>query len=169
MTSPRGNGHSAQRTAAERIRLTEEGLERLEGELRHIEGESIPDVGERIRAIRETTADVLESGDYGLAMDELAQLQARAAELRSMIGSGEVVHPSHARTGEVHLGSRVTLADDGRREVFRIVGAAEADVLRGDISEESPLGRSLLGRHAGDEVEWSSPAGLNRAKIVRIG
>lgn len=63
----------------------------------------------------------------------------------------------------------MTLADDGRREVFRIVGAAEADVLRGDISEESPLGRSLLGRHAGDEVEWSSPAGLNRARIVRIG
>lgn len=150
------------------VRLTEAGLHRLEEELRELEEERLPDVAELIREVRETDPDVMESGEYAQAMDELALLQTRAAEVRAMIGSGEVVHIPRARSGEVQVGTRVTLDEDSRRETFTIVGSAEADALEGRVSEESPLGRSLIGHRAGDEVEWQSPAGANRARILAV-
>jgi transcription elongation factor GreA len=149
------------------VRLTREGLRRLEQELQTLEQESMPAVVERIRAIREMSADPLEGGDYAQAMEEMAQLRAREAVLRTLIGSGEIVE-DHGPAGLVQLGSTVTLAENHHKEMFTIVGSAEADALKGRLSEDSPLGRSLLWHHAGDTVQWDSPAGVNRARIVRI-
>jgi transcription elongation factor GreA len=84
-----------------------------------------------------------------------------------MIGSGEIVE-DHGPAGVVQLGSTVTLAERHQKETFTIVGSAEADALKGRLSEDSPLGRSLLRHHAGDTVQWDSPAGVYRARIVRI-
>ena len=151
-----------------RIRLTREGLERLESDLRELEEAELPEVADRIREIKATSSDLAESVEYSSALDDLARLQARAAELRELIGAGEVLtSPKHAR-GEVSLGSRVTLAVDGSRETYQVVGTAEADALAGRISEMSPLGRAMLGHHAGDEVTWRSPEGTVTAKLLKV-
>ncbi len=150
------------------VRLTETGLRRLQEELDELEEHALPAVAERIKTIREMSADPAESGELAQAMDEMAQLQARAATLRARIGEGEVVAPEPAAAGKVHLGSKVTLAENSHRETFILVGAAESDATVGLLSEDSPLGRSLLGHRRGDEVRWESPAGENQARIVRL-
>jgi transcription elongation factor GreA len=70
--------------------------------------------------------------------------------------------------GVVTVGVSVTVTDDDGDETYAIVGAAEADPLRGRISNESPLGRALLGHRAGDQVEWTSPSGTSRVTILTI-
>lgn len=150
------------------VHLTREGLRRLEHELEWLEKTQLPEVGERIRAIREMSADPLDAGEHAQVMEELAQLRAREAVLRTMIGSGEIIKPHGAR-GVAHLGSKVTLAENHHRETFTIVGGAEADALKGRLSEDSPLGKSLIGHRAGDVIQWDSPGGSNRARILGIG
>lgn len=151
-----------------RLRLTREGLERLEHDLRDLEETDLPEVADRIREIKATSSDLAESVEYSSALDDLARLQARAAELREMIGAGEVLSGSKTAKGEVGLGSRVTLAVDGSRETYQVVGSAEADALAGRISEASPLGRAVLGRHVGDEVAWRSPEGTVTATLLKV-
>jgi transcription elongation factor GreA len=153
--------------AAAPARLTREGLRRLEQELDLIETRAMPDAVQRIRANREMSADPLEAGEQAQAMEDLAQLIEKEAVLRTMIGAGEVVDVG-APHGVAQLGSEVTLREDHHLETFTIVGSAEADALSGRLSEQSPLGRSLIGHRIGDRVEWDSPGGHNRAKIVKL-
>lgn len=149
------------------VHLTREGLTRLEDELETLTKVRIPEVVDRIRAIREMSADPLESGEYAQAMEQMAQLRARETVLRTMIGSAEIVR-RRAVPGAVHLGSKVTLAENRHRETFTIVGSIEADALKGRLSEDSPLGTSLMGHRVGDKIEWDAPGGINRARIVEI-
>lgn len=80
-----------------------------------------------------------------------------------------VIEDGEREQGVVAVGASVKVSDgDGEAETYAIVGPAEADPLRGMISNESPLGRALLGKRAGDEVEWSSPIGISRLKIVAV-
>ena len=113
-------------------------------------------------------ADLSESGEYYEALDELSQVQAQIAEVRLAIGSAEVTEEPSVAPGHVHLGSVVTLSIGAHRETYRLVGSVEADALEGRISEESPLGRALLGHTAGDHVQWKSPGGVHRARITTV-
>jgi transcription elongation factor GreA len=148
--------------------LTSEGLRKLEEELEELEQVRLPELGERIRVIRQMAADLSESGEYFQALDEMSQTQARIAELHFEIGSGDVVTEQRAPAGLVHLGSMVTLAVDGDRETYQVVGSIESDPMKGRISDQSPLGRALLGHVAGDRVKWTSPAGDNEARILKV-
>lgn len=151
------------------LRLTREGLERLERDLRDLEEIGLLEVADRIREIKATSpSDLAESVEYTSALDDLTRLRARAAELREMIGAGEVLAAPRKTRGEVSLGSRVTLAVGDTRETYLIVGSAEADALAGRISEASPLGRAVLGHHAGDEVSWRAPDGTVKATLLRV-
>ena len=149
------------------VRLTREGLHRLEDELETLTKVHVPEIVARMRAIREMSSDPLESGEYAQAMDQMAQLRAREAVLRTMIGSAEIPR-RRAVPGVVHLGSKVMLAEHRHRETFTIVGSVEADGLRGRLSEDSPLGRSLMGHRVGDNIEWNAPEGVNRARILKV-
>lgn len=149
-------------------RLTPEGLHKLEAELQEAQEVRLPELAERIRSIRQMAADLSESGEYYQALDDLSQLQARIAELRFAIGSGEVREERPVARGHVHLGSVVTLSLDGDQETYQVVGSVEADALEGRISEDSPLGRALLGHASGELVKWTSPGGANSARITRV-
>ncbi len=149
-------------------RLTTEGLRKLELELKEAQEVRLPYLAERIRTIRQMAADLSESGEYYQALDELSQLQARIAELRFAIGSGEVAEQRPVAAGHVHLGFIVTLSPNGDEETYQVVGSVEADPLEGRISEDSPLGRALLGHVAGELIKWTSPAGVNAARLTKV-
>lgn len=162
-----GPGSESVALPARRGRLTREGLRKLEAELNEAE-ERLPELGDRIRTIRQMAADLSESGEYYQVLDELSQLQAHIAELRFAIGTGEVAEEPPVAAGRVHLGSTVTLSLNGNQETYQVVGSVESDPLEGRISEDSPLGRALLGHVAGELVRWTSPGGRNAARITKV-
>lgn len=162
-----GPGSPGMAPPPRRARLTREGLRKLEKELNEAE-ERLPELADRIRTIRQMAADLSESGEYYQALDELSQLQAHIAELRFAIGTGEVADEPPVAAGRVHLGSTVTLSLNGDQETYQVVGSVESDPLEGRISEDSPLGRALLGHVAGELVRWTSPGGTNAARITKV-
>src|SRR5579884_407357 len=150
------------------VRLTREGLRRLEEELRELREVRLPEVAERIRAVRQMAADLSESDECFQALEEMNQVQARIAELELAIGSGEVAEEPRAVEDPVHLGSVVTVSFDGERETYEIVGSVEADPLHGKLSMESPLGQALIGRRVGEEIEWRSPDGVAHGRVEKL-
>lgn len=148
--------------------LTPEGKQKLEEELEYLKTTKRRELAERLNfAIKQ--GDLSENADYSAAKEEQAFLEGRIRQLEGMLRHVELI--TEQSGGEVRLGSRVTVKEvDGfdDDEVFTMVGAAEANPLEGKISNESPLGRALLGKHIGDEVEVDAPAGRITFKIVKI-
>lgn len=148
--------------------LTPEGKQKLEEELEYLKTTKRRELAERLNfAIKQ--GDLSENADYSAAKEEQAFLEGRIRQLEGMLRHVEII--TEQSGGEVRLGSRVTVKEvDGfdDDEVFTMVGAAEANPLEGKISNESPLGRALLGKHIGDEVEVDAPAGRITFKIVKI-
>jgi transcription elongation factor GreA len=160
----------AERDAAEggSIPITEEGLERLRAELDELKAKRQPEAADRIRDTREQAADPLESGEYAQALEELREVDARIAALEEMLHRVEVVETERQR-GVISVGSTVKIRlDDGGRETYTLVGPAEADALSGRISHRSPLGRALIGRRQGQDVNWQSPEGPRSARILAV-
>ena len=137
----------------------------MEAELREVR---LPEVAERIRAVRQMAADLTKSGEYLQALRDMNQVQARIAELEVAIGAGEMIEEPWVPPGQVHLGSLVTVAFDGERETYEIAGSIEATPLHSKLSTESLLGKALIRHQVGDEVEWRSPDGVGHARIVGL-
>jgi len=147
--------------------LTPEGKRKLEDELEYLKTTKRRELAERLNfAIKQ--GDLSENADYIAAKEEQGFLEGRIRQLEGMLRHVEII--TEQTGGDVRLGSRVTVkeVDGADDEVFNMVGAAEANPLEGKISNESPLGRALLGKHVGDEVEIEAPAGTIRFKIVGI-
>ncbi|MGD1997084.1 MAG: transcription elongation factor GreA [Anaerolineae bacterium] len=150
------------------VYLTSEGIEELREELDELEDVRRPALAERLRkAIQQ--GDLSENADYITAKEEQGFLEGRIREIRAMLRNAVVIEEGRP-TGEVSLGNRVTLVEEGSEnsEVFHLVGPAEADPGNGKISYESPLGRALLGHEVGDIVEVKAPAGEILFRIVAI-
>jgi len=150
------------------VYLTREGIERLRRELDELVNVRRPALAERLRkAIQQ--GDLSENADYIAAKEEQGFLEGRIQEIEALLRNAVVIE-EEAPTGEVRLGSRVTVVEDGEEEpeTFRLVGPAEADPTNGHISYESPLGRALLGHRVGDVVAVEAPAGVLRFRILRI-
>ena len=137
--------------------LTEEGKQKLEEELHYLETEKRAEVGERIKTAREF-GDISENSEYDDAKNEQGQIEARIAEITRILGDATVV-ATPKRSTKVHIGSVVTVKMGGAERVFNIVGAAEADVRDGKISNESPVGSALLGHKKGETVSALGPTG----------
>ena len=137
--------------------ITEEGKQKLEEELHYLEQYKRPEVGDRIKVAREF-GDISENSEYDDAKNEQGLLEARIAEITRILGDATVVANSK-RSTKVNIGSVVTLDMGGEERVFSIVGAAEADVREGKISNESPVGAALLGHKKGDAVSAVGPTG----------
>ena len=137
--------------------LTEEGKAKLEEELHYLENEKRAEVGERIKVAREF-GDISENSEYDDAKNEQGQIEARIAEITRILGDATVV-ATPKRSSKVNIGSVVTVDMGGKERVFNIVGAAEADVRDGKISNESPVGQALLGHKKGDVVATLGPTG----------
>ena len=147
--------------------LTAEGYLALEEELNDLKNNKRPAV---IKALKEARAqgDLSENADYDAARNDQAQIEGRIKELEYKLEHSEIIDNSKSK-GIVNLGSTVTIAyDDGEEEEYMIVGSMEADPFNNKISNESPIGKAVIGHKATDEVEVESPNGSYTVKIVSI-
>src|SRR5215469_8127100 len=149
------------------VLLTKEGLRQLEVELDQLVQVRRAEIAERIRHARDF-GDISENAEYTEAKNEQSLLEGRIQTLEAMIRNAVLIEDEPREDGVVTVGVSVTVTDDDGDETYAIVGAAEADPLRGRISNESPLGRALLGHRAGDQVEWTSPSGISRVTILAV-
>src|SRR5258708_1689288 len=150
------------------VLLTKEGLRLLEGELEQLVQVRRGEVAERIRQARDF-GDIAENAEYTEAKNEQSLVEGRIQTLEAMVRNAVVIEDEPREAGVVGVGASVTVSDEDGNETYAIVGAAEADPLKGRISNESPLGRALLGHRAGDEVEWTLPSGdIGHVRIVSV-
>ena len=149
--------------------LTKDGLKKLEVELEHLCTVRRSEVANRLHQAIED-GELLENAEYEAAKNEQAFVEGRIIALRTMLSRVAVIEEEDdGPEEEVHIGSEVVIQEDGAsRERYVIVGAAEASPLEGRISNESPLGRALLGQRVGDEVSVSAPAGTLSFRVVKI-
>lgn len=147
------------------FRLTQEGLEELKTELKGLVSQR-GRVAERIKAAREL-GDLSENAEYQTAREEQDRLEARISELEHVLQNSQLIKKPKS-DGQVRLGSKVTLKDGGKPLSYQIVGTMEADPAHGKISDESPIGKVLLGKQVGDKAELKTPAGSHTYKIVEI-
>jgi transcription elongation factor GreA len=151
------------------VLISKEGLRRLEEELEQLVRVRRPQVAERIRAARDF-GDIAENAEYTEAKNEQSLVEGRIQTLEAMVRNAVLIEDGpRAGKGVVGLGVKVKVRSDDGDESYAIVGPAEADPLHGRISNESPLGRALLGHRAGDEVEWTAPTGhVSRVTILKV-
>ena len=146
--------------------LSKEGLEKLREELDDLVNVRRAEVAARIHEAKEH-GDVTENAEYEDAKNQQAFVEGRIQALSALIKNAVMIDENHSTT-HVQIGSTVEIEFDGSRERYTIVGSAEADPGAGRISNESPVGRALLGRKKGDKVVVSVPAGDSTYKIVGI-
>jgi transcription elongation factor GreA len=150
------------------VYLTPEGRTKLELELKHLREVRRPEVADRIRVSKEFS-DNTDNADYEEAKNEQAFVEGRILTLEKMLAHAVPINADHETHDMVRLGSDVTVVnDEGELELYTIVGSAEVDPAHGKISNESPVGRALLGRHVGDEVEVKIPAGTLKLQVSKI-
>jgi transcription elongation factor GreA len=155
---------------AKDVILTPEGLEKLKTELEHLSTDKRREVAERIKEAREF-GDISENSEYDDAKNEQAMLEARIASVQEKIRMATVIEPEDLSTDIVAVGSVVHVKDEqtGKSVKYTIVGSAEAKPAENRLSNESPVGRSLLGRRRGDEVSVQVPRGpARKLKITKI-
>lgn len=150
------------------VYLTPQGLTELRAELDHLRTVKRQAVAARIATAKQL-ANPEHNAEYDDAMNERAFVEGRILTLENMVNNAIVIDPSTSSAGSVALGSRVTvLNDEGAEQVYTIVGSAEADPKAGKISNESPVGKAILGRRVGDEVQILVPAGVTKLVIKEI-
>ncbi len=150
------------------IKLTDDGLKKLENELEFLKTEGRKEIAEKIKVAR-GYGDLSENSEYDEAKNDQAKIEARIVELESMLKNVEIISGNET-SDTVMMGSRVKVLDvefDEECE-YQIVGSPEADVSRGLISDESPVGKALLGHKAGEEVTAETPSGSILFKILEI-
>jgi transcription elongation factor GreA len=149
--------------------LTPEGLQKLKAELAELQTSKRREVAERIKEAREF-GDISENSEYDDAKNEQAMLETRIAQLEERLRAAQVVDATELSNDIVRIGTTVHVKDEkGKSQPFTIVGSAEADIKSGKLSNESPVGKALMGRKKGETVEVSLPNGTTRAlKITKI-
>ena len=150
--------------------LTPEGLEKLKEEIEYLSGEKRREVAERIKEAREF-GDISENSEYDDAKNEQMMLEARIAALEEKLRSATVIDSSELDAEVVRVGVTVHVkdADSGKSIEYMIVGSTEADPSNHKLSNESPVGKALLGHKKNDSVEVALPNGKTRTlKITKI-
>jgi transcription elongation factor GreA len=152
------------------IILTPEGLDKLQGELEFLQTEKRREVAERIKEAREF-GDISENSEYDDAKNEQAMLEAKIAQLTDKLRSASVVDSTELGTDQVRVGSIVHVKDEktGKSVKYAIVGSAEAKPTENRLSNESPVGKALIGHKRNEVVEVPVPRGPKRKlKITKI-
>ena len=151
------------------IYVTEEGLKKIEEELRFLKEERREEISHRLE-LAISHGDLSENADYDYAKQEQAFVEGRIKDLEDSLRRAKLIE-NDGRVDEVRVGNTVTVVEEGfedEPETYYIVGVHEADPGNGRISNESPIGRALLGAKAGDTVSAIVPAGEIHFKIIRI-
>jgi len=145
-------------------RLTQEGVDELKAEHAELVGQR-PQVADRIKHAREL-GDLSENAEYQSAREEQDRLESRISELENVLRNMQIIKKPKS-SGKVVLGSTVVLKD-GKTITYQVVGTIEADPTAGKISDESPIGKALMGKAVGDKVELKTPAGGHTYKVIEI-
>jgi transcription elongation factor GreA len=149
------------------VYLTPEGKERFAAELRELQTVRRHEVEERIRRAKEFS-DTVDNAEYDEAKTEQAFVEGRIQDLERMLSSARMIEEP-ARADYVRMGSHVRIVDgDGEEQTYYLVGSQEADPRKGLISNESPIGRALIGKRAGEEVTVVAPGGSFDIKVLAI-
>ena len=149
--------------------LTYEGLKKLEDQFENLKVVRRKEVSQKIKEAREQ-GDLSENAEYDAAKDEQRDIEARIEELEKILKNAEVVVEEEADLDKVSIGCSVKILDcefDEELE-YKIVGSTEANSLKGKISNESPVGKALLGKQVGDTVTVETPAGEFSYKVLSI-
>ena len=151
------------------IVLTPEGYRRLKDEIDYLSTKKRDEVAERIRDSRQF-GDISENSEYDDAKNEQAMVEQRIAVIEDKLRSAKIIESVNVKTESVGLGTRVTLQDmqSGDMLQYHIVGSAEADPTDHRLSNESPVGRAIMGRRPGEVVSVVVPKGTTKLKIITI-
>jgi transcription elongation factor GreA len=148
--------------------LTPEGLEKLKQEIEHLSVTRRREVAERIKEAREF-GDITENSEYDDAKNEQAMLESRIAQLEDKLRSAQVIDASELDNNVVRVGSLVSVKDEKNKAYqYTIVGSTEADPSANRLSNESPVGKALIGRKKGDAVSVPTPKGERKLTISKI-
>ena len=151
-----------------RYRMSEERREELKKELEYLQTVREKEVSEQIKEAR-SFGDLSENSEYDEAKTEQGKLYSKIAELKDLIENAVILEAAHTGLAVV-MGSHVTVREQSEEgnETYEIVGSQEADPINGRISDESPLGRSLMGHVKGDKVTFEAPMGVLHYVIVDV-
>lgn len=150
--------------------LTPEGLTKLKEELDHLSHDGRREVAERIKEAREF-GDISENSEYDDAKNAQAMLESRIAQLEEQLRAATIVNPDEISSDVVGVGTTVHVRDEktGKSQKFTIVGSAEVNPAESKISNESPIGRAVLGHRRNDVVDVAVPKGpARKLKITKI-
>ena len=149
--------------------LTYEGLKKLEDELEDLKVNQRKAVAAKIKEAREQ-GDLSENAEYDAARDEQAKVEARIEEIQLLLKDVEVHTEDDMDADKVNIGCKVKIRDMEYKEeaVYRIVGSTEANSLKNKISNESPIGKAIMGAKVGQTVKVETPAGLLKYKVLEI-
>jgi transcription elongation factor GreA len=151
----------------DKIYLTKKGLNDLKKELEDLVEKKRPMVVKRVTKAREM-GDLSENTEYTTAREDLNMLDGRIEELEQILSKASVIKSGQSCNDEVKLGCKVTVKANGQDHEFTVVGEWEADPTNKKISNNSPLGKALLGKKIGQEVEVEAPAGKINYEIKKI-
>ncbi len=154
---------------AKTIKITDDGLKKLNEELENLKTVGRADIAEKIKIAR-GYGDLSENSEYDEAKNEQAKIEARIAEIEAMLKNVEIIEDVKGKAKSVMIGVKVKVLDTeyGDESVYKVVGSTESDPREGKISDESPVGKALLGRKIGDEVTVEAPGGEFKLKIIDI-
>ena len=151
------------------VLLTPEGYEKLKHEIEYLRGDRRREVADRIRVAREF-GDIAENAEYDDAKNEQAMLEHKIAQLEERLLNARVIQKRDVDLSVVSVGAKVKLRDvDAKRtDEYFIVGSAEANPAELKLSNESPVGKAIIGKKKGETVEVSAPRGAMKFKILEI-
>jgi transcription elongation factor GreA len=154
---------------AKQVLLTDEGLKKLEQELEYLKTVKRKEIAEKIK-VALSFGDLSENSEYDEAKNDQAMMEARIAEVEAMLKNVKLIDEDELSTEVVHIGSKVRVNDVEFSEecVYQIVGSSEADPMNGRISDESPVGKGLIGHKVGERVEIETPSGMMAYEILEI-
>ena len=149
--------------------LTYEGLKKYEDELQDLKVNKRQEVAQKIKEAREQ-GDLSENAEYDAAKDEQRDIEARIEELEKILKNAEVVVEEEVDLNRISIGCKVTILDVEYNEEleYKIVGSTEANSLKGKISNESPVGKALIGAKVGETVSVETQAGVFQYKVLEI-
>lgn len=157
---------------SKKILFTRDGLAELMEELRYLREEKRVDIAGKLKEAI-SYGDLSENAEYQEARDEQAQVELRIAELEEMLkpGSYDIIDdstPGKKKKSGINVGNTVTLESDKEKITYTIVGSQEANIFENKISNESPIGRSLIGKAPGDTAKVTAPSGMKEYTIIDV-
>lgn len=139
----------------------------LEAEYKELKFTKLLHIAKRIDDARQL-GDLSENAEYHAAREEMAWTQSRIAQISAILESAQILSSDHSEGGVISIGSTIVVESKGKKKEYMIVGAQEADPLKGKISNESPLGQAFIGKKKGDTVTVEIPAGTQVFTVSEV-